>query len=277
MAIISVANLTYQYAQTDAPAVNNVSFDVQAGDWVAIVGHNGSGKSTLAKLLIGILAADNGSIQIDGTTLTEDTVWDVREAIGMVFQNPDNQFVGATVADDVAFGMENRHVDRETMQKRVEDALKQVGMWAFRDREPARLSGGQKQRVALAGIMAVAPKILILDEATSMLDPEGRTEILETIKQLKTKLNLTVLSITHDIDEAAQADRVLVIDDGRFVEEATPQSLFDHGSELVAMGLDVPFSAKLTAALAEQGVAVPEHYLDEGSLSDWLWKSRLIK
>ncbi|WP_288529858.1 energy-coupling factor ABC transporter ATP-binding protein [uncultured Secundilactobacillus sp.] len=277
MAIISVSNLTYQYAQSEAPAVNDVTFDVEAGDWVAIVGHNGSGKSTLAKLLIGILAADSGTIDIAGTRLTEASVWDVRETIGMVFQNPDNQFVGATVADDVAFGMENRHVSRDVMIRRVKEALLQVGMWEFRDREPARLSGGQKQRVALAGVMAVAPQILILDEATSMLDPEGRSDILNTIKTLKQKLNLTVLSITHDIDEAAQADRILVIDDGRFIEEATPQALFEHGSDLIAMGLDVPFSAKLTELLAQRGVAVPAHYLDEGSLADWLWKSRLIK
>lgn len=277
LAIISVSNLTYQYAQSEAPAVNDVTFDVEAGDWVAIVGHNGSGKSTLAKLLIGILAADSGTIDIAGTRLTEASVWDVRETIGMVFQNPDNQFVGATVADDVAFGMENRHVSRDVMIRRVKEALLQVGMWEFRDREPARLSGGQKQRVALAGVMAVAPKILILDEATSMLDPEGRSDILNTIKTLKQKLNLTVLSITHDIDEAAQADRILVIDDGRFIEEATPQALFEHGSDLIAMGLDVPFSAKLTELLAQRGVVVPAHYLDEGSLADWLWKSRLTK
>lgn len=273
MALIKVSHLSYQYANSETKAVDDVSFEIEGGEWVAIVGHNGSGKSTIAKLLIGLMAADEGSVEVDGQTLSEATVWQIRETIGMVFQNPDNQFVGATVADDVAFGMENRQVDRDAMVPRVESALKQVGMWDFKDREPAKLSGGQKQRVALAGIIAVAPKILILDEATSMLDPQGRRDILRTIKELKDRLNLTVLSITHDIDEAANADRIMVIDDGHFVEEADPETIFSHGQRLIEMGLDVPFSEKLKLALADRGVAVPNNYLDEGSLVDWLWTS----
>lgn len=273
MALIKVSHLSYQYANSEAKAVDDVSFEIESGEWVAIVGHNGSGKSTIAKLLIGLMAADDGSVEVDGQTLSETTVWQIRETIGMVFQNPDNQFVGATVADDVAFGMENRQVDRDTMVPRVESALKQVGMWDFKDREPAKLSGGQKQRVALAGIIAVAPKVLILDEATSMLDPQGRRDILRTIKALKDRLNLTVLSITHDIDEAANADRIMVIDDGHFVEEADPEQIFSHGQRLIEMGLDVPFSEKLKLALADRGAAVPNKYLDEGSLEDWLWTS----
>lgn len=277
MAIIQVENLNYQYSNSDTKAIDNVSFEIQSGDWVAIVGHNGSGKSTLAKLLIGLMAADSGKITIDGQVLTPDTVWQIREKVGMVFQNPDNQFVGATVADDVAFGMENRSVDRPTMVKKVDHALEQVGMMDYKDREPSNLSGGQKQRVALAGVIAIAPKILILDEATSMLDPRGRQEILGVIQQLKDDLNLTVLSITHDIDEAANADRLVVIDDGHFVEEATPAELFTHGKQLVDMGLDVPLPQKLKDALQERHVKVPQSYLDEGGLVDWLRTSRLNK
>ncbi|GAT18056.1 energy-coupling factor ABC transporter ATP-binding protein [Secundilactobacillus silagei] len=277
MAIIQVEHLNYQYSNSDTKAIDDVSFEIQAGDWVAIVGHNGSGKSTLAKLLIGLMAADSGKITIDGQELTPDSVWQIREKVGMVFQNPDNQFVGATVADDVAFGMENRAVDRDTMVAKVDQALKQVGMSAYKDREPANLSGGQKQRVALAGIIAIAPKILILDEATSMLDPRGRQEILAVIQQLKTDLNLTVLSITHDIDEAANADRLVVIDDGRFVEEATPDNVFNHGQQLIDMGLDVPLSEKLKDALQKRHIAVPQSYLDERGLIDWLRTSRLNK
>ncbi|ANZ61489.1 energy-coupling factor transporter ATPase [Secundilactobacillus paracollinoides] len=277
MAIISVSNLSYEYSNSDRKAVDDVSFDIEQGDWVAIVGHNGSGKSTLAKLLIGLMAADEGTITIDGLELTEETVWDIREKVGMVFQNPDNQFVGATVADDVAFGMENRQMDRATMRERVTSALTQVDMLDYVDREPAKLSGGQKQRVALAGIIAIVPKILILDEATSMLDPKGRREILATIKALKTKYDLTVLSITHDIDEAASADHILMIDDGHFVEEADPEKIFSHGAQLIQMGLDVPFAEKVKRALATRGVDTPQTYMDEGSLADWLWKSRLKK
>lgn len=277
MAIIRVENLNYQYSNSEAKAIDDVSFEIQKGDWVAIVGHNGSGKSTLAKLLIGLMAADSGKITIDGQVLTPDTVWQIREKVGMVFQNPDNQFVGATVADDVAFGMENRSVDRPTMETKVQQALKQVGMFEYKDREPANLSGGQKQRVALAGIIAIAPKILILDEATSMLDPRGRQEILAVIRQLKSDLDLTVLSITHDIDEASNADRIVVIDDGHFVEEATPSELFTHGKQLVDMGLDVPLPEKLKDALQERHVTVPQSYLDERGLVDWLRTSRLNK
>ncbi|MCH5462836.1 energy-coupling factor ABC transporter ATP-binding protein [Secundilactobacillus sp. HBUAS58055] len=277
MAIIKVEHLNYKYSNSDTQAIDDVSLEIQTGDWVAIVGHNGSGKSTLAKLLIGLMAADSGKITIDDQELTPESVWQIREKVGMVFQNPDNQFVGATVADDVAFGMENRSVDRDTMVTRVNHALEQVGMLDYKDREPANLSGGQKQRVALAGIIAIAPKILILDEATSMLDPRGRQAILQVIQQLKDDLNLTVLSITHDINEAANADRIVVIDDGHFVEESTPSELFNHGKQLVEMGLDVPLPEKVKDALQERHIAVPESYLDERGLVDWLRTSRLNK
>lgn len=271
--IISVDHLTYQYDENQAPALTDVSFTVHAGEWLAIVGHNGSGKSTLAKSLDGLLPFTQGSVTVGGITLTPETVWQVREQIGMIFQNPDNQFVGATVEDDVAFGLENRQISRDEMVPRVQAALSQVGMTSFAQREPSSLSGGQKQRVALAGIVAIAPKILILDEATSMLDPQGRIEMLAIVRQLRQQQNLTVISITHDIDEAASADRVLVIDDGRLVDEAVPSQIFERGTQLVEMGLDLPFTEKLKAALRQRGITPPTTYQTAAEMEEWLWQS----
>lgn len=271
--IISVDHLTYQYDENQAPALTDVSFTVHAGEWLAIVGHNGSGKSTLAKSLDGLLPFTQGSVTVGGITLTPETVWQVREQIGMIFQNPDNQFVGATVEDDVAFGLENRQISRDEMVPRVQSALAQVGMTSFAQREPSSLSGGQKQRVALAGIVAIAPKILILDEATSMLDPQGRIEMLAIVRQLRQQQNLTVISITHDIDEAASADRVLVIDDGRLVDEAVPSQIFERGTQLVEMGLDLPFTEKLKAALRQRGITPPTTYQTAAEMEEWLWQS----
>lgn len=271
--IISVDHLTYQYDENQAPALTDVSFTVHAGEWLAIVGHNGSGKSTLAKSLDGLLPFTQGSVTVGGITLTPETVWQVREQIGMIFQNPDNQFVGATVEDDVAFGLENRQISRDEMVPRVQAALAQVGMTSFAQREPSSLSGGQKQRVALAGIVAIAPKILILDEATSMLDPQGRIEMLAIVRQLRQQQNLTVISITHHIDEAASADRVLVIDDGRLVDEAVPSQIFERGTQLVEMGLDLPFTEKLKAALRQRGITPPTTYQTAAEMEEWLWQS----
>ncbi|AVK62545.1 energy-coupling factor ABC transporter ATP-binding protein [Lactobacillus sp. CBA3605] len=272
--MIDVAHLDYRYPQQSADdlTLKDISFSVAAGEWLAIVGHNGSGKSTLAKNLNGLLAPAAGKITIDGQVLSETTVWDIRKKIGMVFQNPDNQFVGATVADDVAFSLENQGVPRPEMLERVATALAQVGMSDFATREPARLSGGQKQRVALAGMIAARPQILILDEATSMLDPRGRYDVLQTIRQMKAQSNLTVLSITHDIDEAANANRVLVVNDGQLVEEGTPAEIFQHGPALIKMGLDMPYAERLKAALKRQGVRVPTEYLTEKGMADWLWQ-----
>jgi len=277
--IIDVEHLNYRYPQqaADELTLRDISFTVAPGEWVAIVGHNGSGKSTLAKNLNGLLAPASGKITVDGQVLSEDTVWDIRTKIGMVFQNPDNQFVGATVADDVAFSLENQGIPRDEMLERVASALKQVDMENFATREPARLSGGQKQRVALAGMIAAQPQILILDEATSMLDPRGRQEVLATIRQMKAASALTVLSITHDIDEAASANRVLVINDGELKEEGTPAEIFQHGEELIKMGLDMPYAERLKAALKRQGMQVPATYLTEKGMADWLWQLRSNK
>jgi energy-coupling factor transport system ATP-binding protein len=233
--IIELNNLTFKYQRTDArPALEDVSLSINQGEWVAIIGHNGSGKSTLAKTINGLLLPESGSVKVGSKELNEENIWSVRKMVGMVFQNPDNQFVGATVEDDVAFGMENQGVPRDEMIERV-------------------------------------------DEATSMLDPEGREEVIATIKKIKEENNLTVLSITHDIDEAANANRVLVMRQGQLVDEGTPEKIFSAGPKLVEMGLDLPFPEKLKQSLKQRGVDVPQNYLTEEGMVDWLWTSILKK
>ena len=276
--IIELENLTFRYQKNDErPALKDVSLKVYPGEWVAIIGHNGSGKSTLAKTINGLLAPETGKVQVGDYQLNEENLWSIRRMVGMVFQNPDNQFVGATVEDDVAFGLENQGISRIEMVARVEDALKQVRMDEFATREPARLSGGQKQRVAIAGVVALRPDIIILDEATSMLDPEGRAEVIATIKKIKEANNLTVLSITHDIDEAANANRVLVMRQGELIDEGTPEKIFSAGPKLVELGLDLPFPERLKYSLQKRGIQVPEEYLTEEGMVEWLWTSGLNK
>ena len=270
--IIELRNVTFSYSEEDArPALNNVSLTIQQGEWIAIIGPNGSGRSTLAKTINGLIEANSGEVIIEGVALNAETVWDVRKKIGMVFQNPDNQFVGSTVQDDVAFGLENVGIPREEMVKRVADAVAAVNMANFMDKEPARLSGGQKQRVAIAGIVALSPDIIILDEATTMLDPEGRHEVIETIQEIKEKENLTVISITHDIDEAAKANRIFVMEAGQLTRIGTPEEIFSLGKEIIDIGLDIPFPEKLKYQLKRQGLEVPENYLTEEGMVNWLW------
>lgn len=271
--MIEIKNLKFKYNQDQTSyTLNDVSFHVKRGEWLSIVGHNGSGKSTTARLIGGLLVADSGQIIVDGQELTEETVWDIRDKIGMVFQNPDNQFVGATVEDDVAFGLENKGLPYKEMVSRVQEALSFVGMMDFKDREPARLSGGQKQRVAIAGIIAMRPSILILDEATSMLDPEGRQELIQYIENIRQQYGMTVLSITHDLDEVAMSNRVLVLKQGKVESISSPRELFSRGSELVDLGLDIPFSALLTQKLKNQGLIDCEGYLTEKELVEQLWE-----
>ena len=237
---------------------------------MAIIGPNGSGKSTLAKIMNGLLVPAAGQVTIKDLTIDEETVWEARRSVGMVFQNPDNQFVGSTVEDDVAFGLENNGVPRQEMITRIEEALAEVRMSEFKAKEPARLSGGQKQRVALASILALRPDIIILDEATSMLDPNGRQEVIAAIRKIKERFNLTVISITHDLDEASLADRILMMQGGRLVQDKKPEEIFLMGEQLVEQGLDVPFSQKLKDALAARGLDVPDNYLDEEALLTWI-------
>ena len=270
--IIEVKNLSYRYDhKSEDYILKDVSFHVKQGEWLSIVGHNGSGKSTTVRLIDGLLEAESGDIIISGDKLTADNVWEKRRQIGMVFQNPDNQFVGATVEDDVAFGLENQGMDYPMMVKRVHEALELVGMQNFKEREPARLSGGQKQRVAIAGVVALQPDIIILDEATSMLDPEGRLELIRTVKEIKDKNHLTVISITHDLDEISLSDRVLVMKNGQVESTATPRELFSR-PDLEDLGLDQPFVNQVKAALIQTGLSLPETYLTEKELQEQLWE-----
>ena len=276
--IIELEDIHYRYHEDDArEALAGVSLEIRRGEWLAIIGHNGSGKSTLAKVMNGLIEANTGSVVVNGKVLTEETVFEARRTVGMVFQNPDNQFVGTTVEDDIAFGLENIGLPREEMLERVTKVLDMVKMSEFRTKEPARLSGGQKQRVAIAGVTALEPEVIILDEATSMLDPKGRLEVISTIQKLHKEKKITVISITHDLDEAAQADRVVLMEQGQIQQIGTPKEIFKLGSKLVEKGLDVPFAEKLIEALRERGMNVPEEYLDEEGLVEWLWTSVLTK
>lgn len=272
--IIEVRNVTFTYTEAKTPALSDVSLNIKRGSWTAIIGHNGSGKSTLARLLNGLLVPDNdqeASITVDGIKLSDDTVWDVRNRLGIVFQNPDNQFVGATVADDIAFGLENRNVPRLEMLKIVDRVIKQVGMEEFYHAEPARLSGGQKQRVAIAGIVALKPKVIILDESTSMLDPEGKKEVLELIRQVKAENDLTVISITHDIEEASSADDIIILNDGKIIKDGSPKEIFQDSAMLVDLGLAVPFANQLLLQLRSEGLLIPQQITNESELNDYLW------
>ena len=270
--IIDVKNLSFRYQESqEYYDVKDITFHVKRGEWLSIVGHNGSGKSTTVRLIDGLLEAESGEIVIDGQRLTEENIWNIRRQIGMVFQNPDNQFVGATVEDDVAFGLENQGLSRQEMKKRVEEALDLVGMLDFKKREPARLSGGQKQRVAIAGVVALRPAILILDEATSMLDPEGRRELIETVKEIRKDYDMTVISITHDLEEVAMSDRVLIMKKGEIESTSSPRELFSR-NDLDQIGLDDPFANQLKYSLSQNGYDLPENYLTESELEDKLWE-----
>ena len=270
--VIDVKNLSFRYKESqEYYDVKDITFHVKRGEWLSIVGHNGSGKSTTVRLIDGLLEAESGEIAIDGQRLTEENVWSIRRQIGMVFQNPDNQFVGATVEDDVAFGLENQGLSRQEMKKRVEEALALVGMLDFKKREPARLSGGQKQRVAIAGVVALRPAILILDEATSMLDPEGRRELIDTVKGIRKDYDMTVISITHDLEEVAMSDRVLVMKKGSIESTSSPRALFSR-NDLDQIGLDDPFANQLKNSLNQHGYDLTENYLTESELEDKLWE-----
>ena len=270
--VVDVKNLSFRYKESqEYYDVKDITFHVKRGEWLSIVGHNGSGKSTTVRLIDGLLEAESGEIVIDDQRLTEENVWNIRRQIGMVFQNPDNQFVGATVEDDVAFGLENQGLSRQEMKKRVEEALDLVGMLDFKKREPARLSGGQKQRVAIAGVVALRPAILILDEATSMLDPEGRRELIETVKGIRKDYDMTVISITHDLEEVAMSDRVLVMKKGEIESTSSPRDLFSR-NDLDQIGLDDPFANQLKHSLSQNGYDLPENYLTESELEDKLWE-----
>ena len=242
--MIEVKNLSFSYNKRDR-AIENVSFNVNDHEWISILGHNGSGKSTIAKLLIGLLAASSGEILYDGVKLTDETVDDVRSKVGIVFQNPDNQFVGFNVRYDIAFGLENHQVERSEMVRLINEYAEKVDMKDYLERQPDTLSGGQKQRVAIAGILAMNCDIVILDEATSMLDPQGVSDIVNLIVELKKKYNKTIITITHDLDLAGLSDRVIVMKDGNKIAEGIPSEIFKDRELLKSSNLDMPFDLRM--------------------------------
>ena len=263
MAMIEVRDLKFSYNDADE-TIKGISFDVEEGTYTTLIGHNGSGKSTVAKLLAGLLEKKSGVIRINGMDLTLENLNKIRSCMGIVFQNPDNQFIGSTVRDDIAFGLENHCVPQPEMDGIIEANAAKVGMTDKLDREPSHLSGGQKQRVAIAGVLAMKPKLLIFDEATSMLDPQGKDEIKKVIKEIHRESGLTILSITHDIDEVAGSDRVIALEKGRIVLSGTPHEVFEDTERLKKIRLDVPFAIRLRDELQKLGVDVGTHLTMEG-------------
>lgn len=253
MDAVNVKDLTFSY-DGEKETIQNISFSIPKGSYTTIIGQNGSGKSTIAKLLIGFLEAKSGTISIFDQPLNESTVYDIRSHIGIVFQNPDNQFIGSTVADDIAFGLENHCVPQEQMQGIIEASAAKVGMSDYLDTEPTKLSGGQKQRVAIAGILAIEPEIIIFDESTSMLDPQGKKSINEQIKRLHEEKNVTIISITHDMEEVAQSENVIVLKDGHVEMTGKPMEVFSQEQRLKEMKLDIPFALKFSNALKQEGI-----------------------
>ena len=270
MNIVEARNLIYEYIKRDEEgnpestvrAVDNVDLDVHEGDFIAILGHNGSGKSTLAKHINAILQPAQGTIFVDGKdTRDESKLWEIRQTAGMVFQNPDNQIIGTIVDEDVAFGPENMGIERSEIWKRVEESLKAVGMWEYRSHSPNKLSGGQKQRVAIAGVVAMRPKCIVLDEPTAMLDPIGRKDVIETVRELNRKEHVTVILITHYMEEVINADRVIVMEKGHVVMQGTPKEVFSRVDELKKYRLDVPQATLAAYELQKKGVPLPNGIL----------------
>ena len=259
---LRMEDVSYQYEPDARPAVSHVTLAVERGSFVAVLGHNGSGKSTLAKLMNALFLPTEGRVLVCGMdTLTEEKVWNIRRHAGMVFQNPDNQIVANVVREDVAFGLENLGVPQDEMVRRVEAALSAVRMSEFAETAPHMLSGGQKQRVAIAGALAMEPELIIMDEATAMLDPSGRAEVLATVRKLNREKGMTVVWITHFMEEAAVADRLVVMNDGSVAMEGTPRQVFSRVEEIKALGLDVPPMAELAQTLRDKGLPLPEGIL----------------
>ena len=279
MGIVRTAKLVYEYIRRDEEekieeikrAIDGVDVDIEEGSFVAVLGHNGSGKSTLAKHINGLLLPTEGTVWVgEMDTRDEEHIWDVRKMAGMVFQNPDNQIIGNVVEEDVGFGPENIGVPTEDIWKRVDESLKAVGMTAYRLQSPNKLSGGPKQRVAIAGVMAMRPRCIILDEPTAMLDPNGRKEVIRTVRELNEKENITVLLITHYMEEAIDADRVIVMDDGSIVMDGVPREIFSRVEELKARGLDVPQVTELAYELKKAGMPLTDGILTRQELAEQL-------
>lgn len=272
---IEVKNLDFSYDE-QTHAVKNVSFSIEKGSYTTIIGHNGSGKSTIAKLMIGLLEKNSGEIIVDGLPLTLENLQEIRNKVGIVFQNPDNQFIGSTVRDDIAFGLENHCVEPEKMDEIINEFAKKVNMVEFLDSEPTKLSGGQKQRVAIAGVLAMAPEIMIFDESTSMLDPQGKNEINEVIRELHAKTKMTLVSITHDIEEVTKSDFVIVMNNGQIVMSGKPDEIMMREKELLKSNLDLPFSLKVIKELEKNKIKLNKSVTLEG-LVDELCQLNSIK
>ena len=273
--MIDMRNVSYRYEEDGRDVLQNINLTVHSGEFVCVLGHNGCGKSTLAKLMNGLFQPTAGTVLVSGMdTRSENDIFRVRACAGMVFQNPDNQTVATVVEEDVAFGPENIGVPQKELRDRVDRALAAVGMSAYAKKEPHRLSGGQKQRVAIAGVLAMEPKLLILDEATAMLDPRGREEVLSTVKKLNREKQITVVWITHFMEETVEADRLLIMDQGRICLEGTPRELFAHTEDLRALKLETPPAAQIAQTLREHGIDVPNDILTPEELTDALWAFR---
>jgi len=264
---IEVKNLDFSYDE-QTHAVKNVSFSIEKGSYTTIIGHNGSGKSTIAKLMIGLLEKNSGEIIVDGLPLTLENLQEIRNKVGIVFQNPDNQFIGSTVRDDIAFGLENHCVEPEKMDEIINEFAKKVNMVEFLDSEPTKLSGGQKQRVAIAGVLAMAPEIMIFDESTSMLDPQGKNEINEVIRELHAKTKMTLVSITHDIEEVTKSDFVIVMNNGQIVMNGKPDEIMMREKELLKSNLDLPFSLKMIKELEKNKIKLNKSVTLEGLVDE---------
>ncbi len=279
--IIKFDNVSFAYEPEDEEvvrAVNDFSLDVPGGQFLAVLGHNGCGKSTVAKLINGILVPNKGKVTVEGMdTSDEEKTVDIRRIVGMVFQNPDNQIVATIVEDDVAFGPENLGVEPSEIRKAVDSALKAVGMYEFRKREPHRLSGGQKQRVAIAGVIAMNTKCIVMDEPTAMLDPQGRKEVMDTVMKLNKEFGITVILITHYMDEAVKADRVVVMDGGRIAMDGTPKEVFKNVERMKNLGLDVPQATELAYRLRKKGFKLPDDILDENECAEAILKILEVK
>ncbi len=268
--IIEIKNVSFSYVNEVAEppvktqVISNLSLDINRGEFVAVLGHNGSGKSTLAKMINGINLPENGDVVVDGmNTKDESRLLDIRQTVGMVFQNPDNQIVATIVEEDVAFALENMGVEPKEIRRRVDEALKTVGMYEYREHAPHKLSGGQKQRIAIAGVIAMNPECIVLDEPTAMLDPNGRQEVMKTIKRLNEEQNITIVLITHYMDEAAQAKRVVVVDDGKIIIDDVPKKVFSQVELLKSRGLDVPQVTELAYRLRQDGIDIGSEIINE--------------
>lgn len=270
MPIIEMKNVSFSYDKK-IDVIKDVSLTINDGEYVAIIGHNGSGKSTLAKLFNALILADKGEVMVDGLNASDKkSVFEIRKRVGVVFQNPDNQLVASIVEDDIAFGPENLGIPRKEIGERIDFALDSVGMEKFRKSSPARLSGGQKQRIAIAGVLALKPKVLVLDESTAMLDPQGRKEVLRVASQLNKNQKTTVINITHYMDEVISADKVIVMNDGKIVLSGTPTEIFCQRDTLRGCGLEIPLALEIADRLIERGVSLPQNILTEEKLSEEL-------